>query len=60
MLDERGAALDPVPTVAIQNIANLTQLGVVDVAADNTFDPATACLVCHSISQRKPRIAWRS
>src|SRR5437879_13907622 len=40
MLDESSAVLDPIAAVAIENVADLTQLGVVDVTADHTIDTA--------------------
>ena len=45
MLDESGAALDPITAVAIENIADLAELCMVDVAADYALDPAAARLV---------------
>ena len=52
MLDEGSAALHPVAAVAIENAADLAQFGVVDVAADHTFDPAAASFVGNSVGKR--------
>jgi hypothetical protein len=52
MLDQSSAALNPVTAVAIENVADLAQLGMVDVAADDTLDPAAARLVGHGFAKR--------
>src|SRR5580658_7714117 len=44
MLDESGAALDPVAVVAIEDAADVAHLGLVDVAADDAVDAALARL----------------
>src|SRR5580704_801494 len=45
VLDQGGAALDPVAVVDIGDAADLAHLGLVDVAADHPVDAAPARLV---------------
>src|SRR5271169_5220266 len=52
MLDERGAALDPVAAVAIENPAEIANLGVVNMAADDAVDPAAARFIGHHLAKR--------
>ena len=60
MLDERGAALDPVAVVAIENAAEIADLGVMDVAADDAVDAAAPRLVGDGVAERARCIARRS
>jgi hypothetical protein len=57
MLDERGAALDPVAAIAIENAAEIANFRVMDMAADNAIDAAPRRSPCR---QTKRCIAWRS
>src|SRR5580700_684342 len=52
MLDESGAALDPIAVIAIEYAVHLANLGVMDVAADHTIDPTAGCLGGHGIGER--------
>src|ERR1700743_588446 len=45
MLDQRGAAFDPVAVVAVGDAVDLADVGVVDVAADGAVDMMTASLL---------------
>ena len=40
LLDQRGATLDPVTAIQVERVANLRDLGAVDVAADDAIDTA--------------------
>ncbi len=42
MLDQRRAALDPVAVVAVKHAADVADLGMMDVAADDAVDAARA------------------
>ena len=42
VLDQGGAALDPVPVVGVHETLDVAQLGVVDVAADDAVHAAPA------------------
>src|SRR5579871_2095166 len=42
MLDQRRAALHPVAVVAVEDRADLPDLGLVDMAADHAVDPTPA------------------
>jgi hypothetical protein len=59
MLDESSAALDPVTAVAIKNLADLPQLGMVNVAADDALDPAAPRLPPASAFTRSPLLIGR-
>src|SRR5271165_1228609 len=52
MLDERGAALDPIAVIAIKHTVHLANLGVMDVAADDTINTTTVRLGGHRIRER--------
>src|SRR5579872_1238771 len=45
MFDQRRAALHPVAVVAVENRADLSDFGLVDMAADHAVDPAPAGLL---------------
>ena len=45
MLDQGRAAFDPVAVVAVEDAADLADLGLVDVAADHAVDAAPPRLV---------------
>ena len=52
MLDQRGAAFDPVAVVAIQHAAEIADLGVMDMAADDAVEAAAARLIGQRIGKR--------
>src|SRR5271155_1419771 len=45
VFDQRRAALNPVAVVAVENRADLSNFGLVDMAADHAVDPARAGLL---------------
>ena len=51
MLDKRGAALHPVPIVAVQDTTDLADFRVMNVAADHPVQAATAGLVSDGIGE---------
>src|ERR1700730_2841304 len=52
MLDESGAAFDPIAVIAIQHAVHLANFGVMDVATDYTIDTASVGLGGHGIGER--------
>ena len=51
MLDQSGAALDPITVIAIKDAVHLANLGVMDVATDDTVDAATGRLGGYGIGE---------
>jgi hypothetical protein len=49
VLDHRSTAFDPVAGIAVQDVVDVTQLGLVDVAAQDRIHFATSRLVCHQV-----------
>ena len=49
ILDQRGAAFDPVAVVAVEDAVDVADLGLVDVAADHAVDAAPARLAGHRV-----------
>src|SRR5262249_34985210 len=47
VLDEGGAAFDPVAVVTVDNVTDRANLGLVDVAADDAVEAAAPRLVSH-------------
>ena len=49
VLDQRGAAFDPVAVIAVEDAIDVADLGVVDVAADHAVDAAPARFARHRV-----------
>ena len=49
MFDQRGAAFDPIAVVGVKNVANSADFGVVDMAADDAIESASAGHLGHRL-----------
>ena len=53
MLDQRGAAFDPIAVVVISDIADLADLGGMDMAADDPVDAARPRRMRHHLLEAR-------
>src|SRR5215831_8347873 len=51
MFDEGGAALDPIAVVAVEHAADLFDVGLMDVPADDAIDAALPCFVDNGVGK---------